>query len=169
VTDHRLPTIQQLLDHTGGLSYDILPKSPDYPVRQMYADAHVGDPNESLSELVAKIGTLPLANEPGTTWEYSRSVDVLARLVEVVSGTSIDQFLSERIFKPLGMKDTGFWLPEETRNRLAEPLPNDPVRPIDVTRPQKLLSGNYGLVSTAEDYARFMQMLIRGGSLYQPA
>ena len=109
----RQPTIQQLLDHTGGLSYDILPKSPDHPVRQMYLDAGLGNPTETLAELVAKIGKLPLASEPGTVWEYSRSTDVLARLVEVVSGMPIDRFLETRIFAPLGMKDTGFGLPEK--------------------------------------------------------
>lgn len=160
------PTIQQLLNHTGGLSYDILPKRPDSPVRQMYADAHIGDPNESLSELVAKLGTLPLANQPGSIWEYSRSADVLARLVEVVSGVPIDRFLRERIFEPLGMTDTGFWVPEDRQGRIAEPLQTDDLsRVIDVTRAPKFLSGNYGLVSTAEDYGRFVQMLLNGGSL----
>ena len=167
----RQPTIQQLLEHTGGLSYDILPKSPDYPVRQMYRDAELGNPDETLAELVAKIGKLPLASEPGAVWEYSRSTDVLARLVEVVSGMPLDRFLQTRIFVPLGMKDTGFWVTEETADRRAEPFPNDPepgnpIRLIEVTtKPPKFLSGNYGLVSTAEDYARFTQMLINRGSL----
>jgi CubicO group peptidase (beta-lactamase class C family) len=165
----RQPTIQQLLDHTGGLSYDILPKSPDHPVRQMYLDAGLGNPTETLAELVAKIGKLPLASEPGTVWEYSRSTDVLARLVEVVSGMPIDRFLETRIFAPLGMKDTGFWVSEEKRDRLAEPFPNDPepggpIRLVEVNQPPKFLSGNYGLVSTAQDYARFMQMLVNHGS-----
>jgi CubicO group peptidase (beta-lactamase class C family) len=165
----RQPTIQQLLEHTGGLSYDILPKSSDYPVRQMYRDADIGNPDETLAELIAKIGRLPLASEPGTVWEYSRSVDVLARLVEVVSKMPIDRFLETRILAPLGMKDTGFWVPEEKVDRLAEPFTNDPepgnpVRLVEVTKPPKLLSGNYGLVSTAEDYARFTQMLVNHGS-----
>jgi CubicO group peptidase (beta-lactamase class C family) len=93
---------------------------------------------------------------------------VLARLVEVLSGISIDRFLETRIFEPLGMKDTSFWVPKEKLDRLAEPFTNDPisgdpVRLIDVTKRPKFLSGNYGLVSTAEDYTRFMQMLINGG------
>jgi CubicO group peptidase (beta-lactamase class C family) len=105
---------------------------------------------------------------PGTVWEYSRSSDVLARFVEVVSGLPIDRFLKTRIFEPLGMKDTSFWVSKEKLDRLAEPFANDPVtgdpvRLIDVTKRPKLLSGNYGLVSTAEDYTRFMQMLINGG------
>jgi CubicO group peptidase (beta-lactamase class C family) len=162
------PTIQQLLTHTGGLSYDILPKSPDYPVRQMYVDAGIGNTDDSLADLVTKIGKLPLTAEPGTVWEYSRSTDVLARLVEVLSGISIDRFLETRIFEPLGMKDTSFWVPKEKLDRLAEPFTNDPisgdpVRLIDVTKRPKFLSGNYGLVSTAEDYTRFVQMLINGG------
>jgi CubicO group peptidase (beta-lactamase class C family) len=165
----RQPTIQQLLDHTGGLSYDILPKSPEYPVRQMYLDAGMGSPAETLADLVAKIGRLPLASEPGSAWEYSRSTDVLARLVEVVSGMPIDRFLETRVFAPLGMKDTGFWVSEEKVDRLAEPFANDPepgnpIRLVEVTKPPKFLSGNYGLVSTAEDYTRFTQMLINRGS-----
>ena len=168
------PTIQQLLTHTGGLTYDILPRSPDYPVRQMYVDAGIGNPEDSLAELVAKLARLPLAYQPGTVWEYSRSVDVLARLVEVVSGQSIDRFLASRIFVPLGMKDTGFWVPKDKLDRLAEGFANDPppgspmrnaaFRKIDVTKPPKLMSGNYGLVSTAEDYTRFEQLLINGGT-----
>jgi CubicO group peptidase (beta-lactamase class C family) len=166
----RTPTIQQLLTHTGGLSYDILPKSPDYPVRQMYVDAGIGSPGDTLADMVAKIAKLPLASEPGTLWEYSRSIDVLARLVEVVSGLPIDRFLASRIFEPLGMMDTGFWVPEKNLDRLAEPFANDPapgnpVRLIEVTKPPKLMSGNYGLVTSAEDYTRFMQMLIDGGTL----
>jgi CubicO group peptidase (beta-lactamase class C family) len=136
----------------------------------MYVDAGIGNPQDTLAEMVAKIASLPLASEPGTVWEYSRSVDVLARLVEVVSGLPIDRFLASRIFEPLRMKDTGFWVPEENFDRLAQPLandpaPGDPVRLIEVTGPPKLMSGNYGLVSTAEDYTRFAQMLINGGTL----
>src|SRR5258708_17017322 len=141
---------------------------PEHPVRQMYVDAGIGNPDETLAEMVTKIGKLPLAAEPGTVWEYSRSTDVLGRLVEVVSGLTIDRFLETRIFEPLGMKDTSFWVSKEKLDRLAEPFANDPVsgnpvRLIDVTKQPKLLSGNYGLVSTAEDYTRFMQMLINGG------
>jgi len=165
----RQPTIQQLLEHTGGLTNGILPKSPDYPVRQMYRDANIPNPDETLAELVAKIGRLPLVSEPGTVWEYSRSTDVLGRLVEVVSGMPIDRFLETRIFAPLGMKDTGFWVSGEKVDRLAEPFANDPepgspVPLIEVTKPPKLLSGNGGLVSTAEDYTRFTQMLVNHGS-----
>jgi CubicO group peptidase (beta-lactamase class C family) len=165
----RQPTIQQLLEHTAGMSNGTLPKSPDFPVRQMYRDADIGNPEETLAELVAKVGRLPLASEPGTVWEYSRSTDVLARFVEVVSGMPINRFLETRIFAPLGMKDTGFWVSGEKVDRLAEPFANDPepgypVRLMEVTKPPKLLSGNAGLVSTAEDYARFTQMLVNHGS-----
>jgi CubicO group peptidase (beta-lactamase class C family) len=129
----------------------------------MYVDAGIGNPEDSLAQMVAKIARLPLAYQPGTVWEYSRSVDVLARLVEVVSGQPIDRFLASRIFVPLGMKDTGFWVPQDKLDRLAEGFADD--RMIDVTKPPKLMSGNYGLVSTAEDYFRFEQMLINGGTL----
>jgi CubicO group peptidase (beta-lactamase class C family) len=152
----RQPTIQQLLTHTGGLTYDILPKSPDTPVRQMYVDAGIGNPDETLADEVTKIGKLPLANEPGTVWEYSRSTDVLARFVEVVSDMPIDRFLQKRIFEPLRMKDTGFWVPSEKLDRLAEPFAVDPitgnpVRIIDVTKPPKFLSeisGSYPRLRT---------------------
>jgi len=126
----RQPTIQQLLEHTGGLSYDILPKSPDYPVRQMYRDADIGNPDETLAELVAKIGRLPLASEPGTAWEYSRSTDVLARLVEVVSGMPVDRFLETRIFAPLGMKDTGGYATAARRRRRGEGPPMKIIKPL---------------------------------------
>jgi CubicO group peptidase (beta-lactamase class C family) len=164
----RQPTIQQLLTHTGGLVYE--EKSPEHPVPQMYEDAGIGNPDDTLAELVTKIGKLPLAAEPGTVWEYSRSYDVLARLVEVVSGLTIDRFLETRIFEPLGMKDTSYWVPKEKVDRLAEPFANDPVtgdpvRLTDVTKQPKLLGGGSGLVSTAEDYTRFMLMLINGGGL----
>ena len=108
--------------------------------------------------------------QPGTTWEYSRSADVLGRLVEVVSGRTLGQFLDERIFRPLKMTDAGFWVPNGKQRRIAQPLAVDPdtgqpSRVIDVTAPPKYESGGAGAVSTAMDYARFSQMLLNRGRL----
>jgi CubicO group peptidase (beta-lactamase class C family) len=156
------PTIQQLLTHTGGLSYDILPKSAELPVRQMYLDAGVASRDQTVAEMTEKIARLPLGSEPGTMWEYSRSTDVLGRLVEVISGLLLDRLLKARIFDPLGMKDTAFYVPAEKLDRLAEPAAGGP-SVIDVKAPPKLLSGNAGLVSTAEDYLKFTEVLLNGG------
>jgi CubicO group peptidase (beta-lactamase class C family) len=102
--------------------------------------------------------------QPGTTWEYGRSTDVLGHLVERVSGMPLDRFLEERIFKPLGMVDTAFYVPPEKLGRLAEPLPGGSAM-LDVTKKPKYLAGGQGLVGTAADYLRFAQMLLNGGQL----
>ena len=108
---------------------------------------------------------MPLAHQPGEVWEYGLSTDVLGRVVEVASGEPLDQFLQNRIFAPLHMVDTGFYVPEAKLGRLVEaPMPERP--PIwDVDKPAKLFSGGGGLVSTAPDYLRFCQMLLNGGEL----
>ena len=101
-------TIQDLLRHTSGLTYGIFGKSL---VKQAYNEANLFDRNQTLAEFVSKIAKLPLAYHPGTTWEYSHSTDVLGRIVEVVSGVTLDQFVADRIAKPLGLSDTGFYVP----------------------------------------------------------
>jgi CubicO group peptidase (beta-lactamase class C family) len=101
-------TIQDLLRHTSGLTYGIFGKSL---VKQAYNDAKLFDFNRTLAEFVSKIAKLPLAYHPGTTWEYSHSTDVLGRIVEVVSGITLDQFVADRIAKPLSLSDTGFYVP----------------------------------------------------------
>jgi CubicO group peptidase (beta-lactamase class C family) len=103
-------TIQDLLRHTSGLTYGIFGKSL---VKQAYNEANLFDRNQTLAEFVSKIAKLPLAYHPGTTWEYSHSTDVLGRIVEVVSGVTLDQFVADRIAKPLGLSDTGFYVPAE--------------------------------------------------------
>jgi CubicO group peptidase (beta-lactamase class C family) len=110
-------TIQDLLRHTSGLTYGIFGKSL---VQQAYNEANLFDRNQTLAEFVSKIAKLPLAYHPGTTWEYSHSTDVLGRIVEVVSGVTLDQFVADRIAKPLGLSDTGFYVPAEKLDRLAE-------------------------------------------------
>jgi CubicO group peptidase (beta-lactamase class C family) len=157
-------TILDLLRHTSGLTYGVSGQSA---VKTQYKKAGIHSRDQTLAELIEKLGTLPLLYQPGTRWEYSRSTDVLSRLIEVVSGLSLDRFLNERIFRPLGMTDTGFYVPAEKLDRVAERQPRDgKPRPLhDVTAPPKLLSGGGGLVSTAGDYVRFAQMLLNGGEL----
>jgi CubicO group peptidase (beta-lactamase class C family) len=159
-------TVQDLLRHTSGLTYGVFGKSP---VKQKYLDANLLDPNQTLAEFISRLSTLPLAHQPGTMWDYSMSTDVLGRVVEVVSGMPFDQFVAERIAKPLGLSHTGFWVAAEDAGRIAEPQidPATERRPpmIDVTKRPNWLSGGGGMVSTASDYLRFSQMLLNGGAL----
>ena len=161
-------TIQDLLRHTSGLTYGIFGKSL---VKQAYNEANLFDRNQTLAEFVSKIAKLPLAYHPGTTWEYSHSTDVLGRIVEVVSGVTLDQFVADRIAKPLGLSDTGFYVPAEKLDRLAEtqidPTTGKRWPTFDVTNRPNWLAGGSGMVSTAADYVRFAQMLLNGGELDQ--
>jgi CubicO group peptidase (beta-lactamase class C family) len=161
-------TIQDLLRHTSGLTYGIFGKSL---VKQAYNEANLFDRNQTLAEFVSKIAKLPLAYHPGTTWEYSHSTDVLGRIVEVVSGATLDQFVANRIAKPLGLPDTGFYVPAENLDRLAEtqidPTTGKRWPTFDVTNRPNWLAGGSGMVSTASDYVRFAQMLLNGGELDQ--
>jgi CubicO group peptidase (beta-lactamase class C family) len=186
VPAYRPITIRDLLTHTSGLCY----RFRDHPILgSKYVEANICDglspSDHSLAENVRRLASLPLANQPGTAWEYGLSTDVLGRLVEVVSGRSLEEFFAERIFKPLKMSDTHFALPEAKRGRLAalyEPsgAGNKVVRTGDVPTEKKALiyaaslpyqgangyySGGAGLVSTAGDYARFLQMLLNHGEL----
>ncbi|MBO0736433.1 MAG: beta-lactamase family protein [Alphaproteobacteria bacterium] len=157
--------VQDLLRHTAGLVY---PQFGDSLVHQAYRAADVQDRNQTLEEMVAKLARLPLAHQPGEVWEYSMAADVLGRIIEVVSGMPLDQFVEERITKPLGMASSGFYVPDAQLGRLAQPqidpatgeLPPLP----DVTKKPRWLSGGSGMVSTAGDYLRFCEMLLHGGS-----
>jgi CubicO group peptidase (beta-lactamase class C family) len=117
--------------------------------------------------MVTKISKLPLANQPGEVWEYSAAVDVLGRIIEVVSGMDLDRFIEERVTKPLGMSSTGFYVREADRDRLAQPQIDPAIgkRPplFDATQKPKLFSGGGGVVSTASDYLLFCEMLLHGG------
>ena len=163
-------TVQDLLRHTSGLVYGPFGNTL---VHQAYKKANMFDPTQTLAEFVTKISKLPLAHQPGTVWEYGMSTDVLGRVVEVVSGMPFDRFVEERITKPLGMRDTGFYLSEAQGARLAEPQvdPATGRRPggagtADLTKEKvKWFSGGGGMLSTSDDYARFCQMLLNGGSL----
>jgi CubicO group peptidase (beta-lactamase class C family) len=186
VPAYRPITIRDLLTHTSGLCY----RFRDHPLLgRKYVEANISDglgaSDHSLAENVRRLASLPLANQPGTAWEYGLSTDVLGRLVEVVSGHSLEDFFAERIFKPLKMSDTQFVLPEAKRARLAalyEPS-NEGHKIVRTGEGQvtkgaliyaatspyletnRYYSGGAGLVSTASDYARFLQMLLNRGEL----
>jgi CubicO group peptidase (beta-lactamase class C family) len=162
----RVMTVQDLLRHTSGLTYA---QFGDTPVQMVWRDVKLMDEGQTNAELVTKLARLPLLFEPGTTWEYSMSTDVLGRIVEVVSGKSLAEFFAARICGPLGLVDTGFAATGERAARLAEPQidPATGKRPPmrDVARDQPWYSGGGGAVSTAADYLRFCQMLLNGGEL----
>jgi len=157
-------TIQDLLRHTSGLTYGT--RGEGY-VKDLYRAAKIGSRDDTNAELVAKLGQLPLMYQPGSRWEYSVSTDVLGRLVEVLSSQSLGEFFEARIFRPLGMQDTAFHLPDHKLDRVAQPWqrPGEPTTSprFQVGMAPKFQSGGAGLVSTAADYLRFAQMLLNGG------
>src|SRR5262249_43415823 len=159
-------TIQDLLRHTSGITYGNQGKSL---VKQTYNDAKLFDLNQTLAEFISKLSKLPLAYQPGTTWDYGMSTDVLGRVVEIASDVGFDQFVAERVVKPLGLSDTGFHVTAEKVGRVAEAQvdPTTGERPpmIDVTKRPNWMSGGGGMVSTASDYVRFSQMVLNGGDL----
>ena len=167
-TPSRPMTVQDLLRHTSGITYGIFGKSM---VKDLYNNAYLFG-SQSNAELVTKLSQLPLQYHPGTTWDYSMSCDVLARIVEVVSGLEFDTFVQERIAKPLQLADTAFWVEgAERQTRIAEPQidpatgQKTPPWIPDITERPNFMSGGGGLVSTANDYARFCLMLYNGGIL----
>jgi CubicO group peptidase (beta-lactamase class C family) len=165
VPAERAITIQDLLRHTSGLTYEF--RGPG-PVQKMYMASKVYRRSQSSAEQVATLGKLPLTDQPGTRWEYGRSTDVVGRLIEVLSGQPLSVFFEQRILSPLGMVDTAFHVPPSRHSRLAGAFANDPdsggaVQLIEVREPPTFESGGGGLVSTASDYARFLQMLLNGG------
>jgi len=160
-------TIQDLLRHTSGLTYEFRGNGP---VHKMYTAARIYSRDQTNADQVERLGKLPLLHQPGTKWEYSRSTDVVGRLVEVLSGMSLGQFLQQQLFVPLGMTDTAFHVPVPLQARLAEGFAKDPetgagVQLLNVKTAPKFESGGGGLVSTAADYARFLQMLLNRGRL----
>ena len=161
-------TIQDLFRHTSGLTYGFFGNTQ---VKKMYVDGKVWNDYPSNAELVDRLAKLPLAYQPGTTWDYSHSTDVLGRLVEVISRQSLYQFEKERLLDPLGMKDTSFYVTDKSKQgRIADAFPDDRNFGVDADfndprMEQKWESGGGGMVSTAMDYARFLQMLLNGGTL----
>jgi CubicO group peptidase (beta-lactamase class C family) len=160
-------TVQDLLRHTAGFTYGAFVQKT--AVQKMYKDAGLWSQKWTLGDFSRALAKLPLQFEPGTTWEYGHSTDILGRVVEVVSGKPLDRFLAERIFTPLQMADTAFDVPQAKQARLAEPIADKytGVVPelIDVRKPATFFAGGHGLVSTAGDYLRFVQMMVNGGSL----
>jgi CubicO group peptidase (beta-lactamase class C family) len=138
-------------------------------VKQAYQEANVFDFDQSLADMITKLAELSLVRQPGAAWEYSMSTNVLGRIVEVASGMGLDQFVQERIAKPLNLTATGFSVSQSQAGNIAEPQvePATGKRPAmivdNLTNRPKLLSGDDGMVSTAEDYVRFCQMLLNGG------
>ena len=160
-------TIQDLLRHTSGLAYDHI---GDGPVQKMYQQAQVRSRKISNAEHASRIAALPLLCQPGAAWNYSRSTDVLGRVIELVSGRSLGAFLTERILAPLGMSDTGFHSAPANKGRIAEPFAADPwtgdkVALFNPLEQPVMESAGGGLVSTTMDYTRFCQMLLNGGTL----
>ena len=163
----RAVTVQDLLRHTSGLTYEFRGSGP---VHRMYRSAKVDRRAQSNAEQVATLGRMPLLHQPGTRWEYGRSTDVLGHLIEVLSGKTLGEFFEQHILAPLGMSDTAFHVPERHHSRIAEAFGRDPdsgvtVQLLEVRDPPGFESGGGGLVSTAADYARFLQMLLNGGTL----
>jgi len=169
-------TVQDLLRHSAGLAYAEITKNE--PVKAAYVEAKFSQPGVheydsrgmTPAEQVERIAKAPLIHQPGTMWEYSMAVDILGRVVEAASGKRLAVFLDERMFAPLKMVDTGFWLPASKMLRLAQPFPVDPasgqkVSVIDVSAEPGNDSGGAGGLSTANDYLRFGQMLLNGGEL----
>ena len=180
--------IRDLLTHTSGLTYDFM---EDTPVGHLYREARImNDATRTLKETIDTLAEIPLASQPGSRWHYSVGIDVAARLIEVLSGQSLGSFLAERIFKPLGMVDTGFsvadsklsrlsamyGLPDligqnHTGTKLVEAALGGFNERIDVSAtyptatPEVFMRGGLGLFSTISDFANFAQMLLNGGQL----
>ena len=163
----RAITIQDLMRHTSGITYGFL---GDGLVKKAYIAANLFDGDFDNAEFAERIAKLPLVYQPGTTWDYGHSTDILGRVVEVVSGKSLYQFEKERLLDPLGMKDTGFYVTDPAKKSLiAEAMPNDrkigSSEMFDPRLQKKWEPGGQGMVSTIGDYARFTQMLLNGGTL----
>ncbi len=171
-------TIQDLLRHTSGLTYAF---TGDSAVQRLYRDAQLfaPDPTNATSQLVrdlttaefvAELATLPLIAQPGASWNYSHSTDVIGCVIEVISGESLSAFLKERILAPLGMHETAFLLTADKHDRVVQPFDTDPdngkqVRLVDMQSRQRFEAGGGGLWSTMDDYLRFALMLYGGGTL----
>ncbi|WP_337186302.1 serine hydrolase domain-containing protein [Phenylobacterium sp.] len=168
----RPPTMRELMSHTAGLGYG---QMDGREVNRLFRERAVMQ-SDSLQAMTEKVAGIPLLSQPGTAWSYSISMDVEGRIIEKLSGQTLGAFLQQRIFGPLGMRDTAFMAPPEKLGRLVDLYAFDPrsgglVAPPpgpfvnDYSKPPRLESGGGGLVSTATDYARFAQMLANGGRL----
>ena len=160
-------TIYDLLSHTSGITYGFY---GDSPARKLYAASQLFEGDVNNAEFAERLAKLPLAEQPGTLWDYGHSTDILGRVIEVVSGKSLYEFERERLLDPLGMPDTAFMVDDAKRERVAEPLPGEitlsTVRGLgDPVRRRRWESGGGGMLGTAADFAHFAQMLLNGGTL----
>jgi len=166
------PTMHELMTHTAGFTYGFFGNTV---VDKMYLDEHVWQ-SKSLQEMIDKLAKIPLLYQPGTRWVYSASMDIQGYIVEKLSGQSLPDFMQQHIFGPLGMKDCGFFVPPEKRNRFATLYASGPNGELVLNQAPTVTADDYatqpsmpwgggGMVSTAEDYLRFAQMLLNGGEL----
>ncbi len=164
--DHPM-TMRELMSHTAGLTYGLFSQSQ---VDTLYTKANVLDFNQSLKDMIDKLAKIPLRQQPGSMWHYSVAVDVQGYVLEVLAGKPLDEVLNERLFGPLGMTDTAFWVEPDKVDRFSHMYATNEGKLAKVEFGQylqkpNLLSGGGGLVSTASDYMRFAQMLANGGEL----
>ena len=173
VEARREMTVQDLMRHTAGMSYG---GNKEHPVDQRFRELNVLGDNRSIDDFIKKLAQLPLKHQPGSAWEYSVSVDVQGRLIEVLAGMDLAAFLQERIFQPLDMRDTSFTVPPEKKDRFVQMYSRTDdrkgIEPSPANRSEgyydyesRWYSGGGGLVSTTRDYLRFCQMLLNGGTL----
>jgi CubicO group peptidase (beta-lactamase class C family) len=163
----RQPTVHDLMTHRAGFTYFFFPKNP---LRDRYRELGIDRIDiDAAPEMLRKLATLPLAFEPGTSFEYSIATDLLGHIIERVTGKPLDQALSELVLEPLKMRDTMFHVSGAALQRLARPGAGDPDKWVfdwlDVTKPPKRFSGGAGMASTASDYARLLQMMLNEGEL----
>ena len=169
-------TVQDLLRHTSGIGYPEITSNPN--IKKAYTDAGLyvtggtdyDQRRVTPQEMIEGIAKAPLSTQPGTNWEYGMSVDLLGRVVEVVSGKRLGEFLQDRVFTPLQMKDTAFSVPADKKSRIAEPFATDPfnkapIKLLDVTIKPSNDSGGAGAAGTAGDYMNFASMMLNGGEL----
>jgi len=169
-------TVQDLLRHTSGIGYPEITSNPN--IKKAYTDAglYVAGGTDydqrrvTSQEMIAGIAKAPLSTQPGANWEYGMSVDLLGRVVEIVSGKRLGDFLQERVFAPLQMKDTAFSVSMDKKSRIAEPFATDPfnkapIKLLDVTIKPNNDSGGAGAAGTAGDYLNFASMMLNGGEL----
>jgi CubicO group peptidase (beta-lactamase class C family) len=168
VAARRPITIQDLMRHTSGITYGFFGNTM---VKHAYVEAGVMKGDFTNAEFAERVAKLPLHYQPGTTWDYSHSTDILGRVVEVVSGKSLYETEKQRLLDPLGMKDTNFYVTDAAKQpHIAEPYPNDRTIGIDAVFGDPRVAGKWesgggGMMSTAMDYARFLQMMLSGGAL----
>ena len=171
-------TVRDMLMHTSGLTYGFhFSNNLDKMYRKSKFGSiwgQKGDAKQTLEQTANKLGEMPLLFDPGTSWNYSMSTDICGRLIEVISGQNLDEYLTKNVTEPLGMVDTGFHVEKEKSHRFTSNYAITPENPLtkiddasssDYLEPARFLSGGGGMVSTTDDYQRFVSMLLKGGEL----